>query len=111
ARLRAKARDETFHSRALALLTRQHRLRTLGFRRALCLEGAVVARVAAQVSGLDVQDASDYTVKEFAVVRDEEKRPRIALQPTLQPQNRIEIEVIGRLVEQQHIRAAHECAS
>ena len=34
---------------------------------------------------------------------------RIALQPVFQPEDRIQVEVVGRLVEQQQVGRAHQC--
>ena len=41
-------------------------------------------------------------------MRDQEQRARIARQPPLEPQHRVEVEMIGRLVEQQQVGAAHQ---
>ena len=47
--------------------------------------------------------AVDGIVEKLAVVADDERGIRIFLQPRFQPQRALEIEVIGRLVEQQNI--------
>ena len=39
---------------------------------------------------------------------DEQQRARVAAEPVLEPQHRVEVEVVGRLVEQQQVRAAHQ---
>ena len=44
------------------------------------------------------------------VVRNDEQRADIASEPGLEPQRRIEIEMVGRLVEQQEIRRRHQGA-
>ena len=45
---------------------------------------------------------------EIAVVRDDEQRPGIALEPLLEPDDGVEVEVVGRLVEQEQLRRAHQ---
>ena len=55
-----------------------------------------------------MDDAVDDAVEEIAVVRDEQQRAGIAREPVLEPQHGIEVEVVGGLVEQQEVRAAHQ---
>jgi hypothetical protein len=69
-------------------------------RGALALERRVVAGVGLELVAVDVNDRLGDRV-EIAVVRDQEQRARVALEPVLEPQHRVEIEVVGRLVEQQ----------
>ena len=57
---------------------------------------------------LDVHDPIDDPIEKLAVVRDEQERSRIREQPALQPENRIEIQVVGRLIEQQKVGPAHQ---
>ena len=57
---------------------------------------------------LDMGDLLDQGVHELAIVGDEQQRSPVAAQPSLEPDDRIEIQVIRRLVEQQQIRATHE---
>src|SRR5260370_22064665 len=56
----------------------------------------------------DVDDAVDDRIEEFAIVRNEQQRAGILEEPALQPQDGIEVEVIGGLIEQQQVRAAHQ---
>ena len=51
----------------------------------------------------------DDRIEKIAVVGDEQQRTRIGGQPIFQPHHRIEVEVIGWLIEQQKIRTAHQC--
>ena len=39
---------------------------------------------------------------------DQDQRPRVALQPLLQPEHRIKVEVVSRFIEQQQIGAADQ---
>ena len=49
-----------------------------------------------------------HAVEEVAVVRDDEQRAGVALEPVLQPDDGVEVEVVGRLVEQQQVGRAHQ---
>ncbi len=49
---------------------------------------------------LEVDDTVGHAVEELPVMRDQQQRTGILAQPALEPQNRIEIEVIGGLIEQ-----------
>ena len=41
-------------------------------------------------------------------MRDDDERAGVALQPVLDPDDRVEVEMVGRLVEQQQVGRAHE---
>ena len=56
----------------------------------------------------DMDNFVDDGIEKIAIVGDEDQRSRIALQPLLQPDHRIEIEVVGRFIEQQQIGAADQ---
>ena len=58
---------------------------------------------------LDLQDAPAGGVDEVAVVGNHQQGTGVLLQPLLQPQGRVQVQVIGRLVQQQHIRGRHQC--
>ena len=49
-------------------------------------------------------------VEELAVVADHDHRAGVALQPGFEPDQRVEVEVVGRLVEQQQVGRAHQRA-
>ncbi len=72
-------------------------------RRALALEGAVVAGVLEHRLLFDMNDFIHHRVEEVAVVGDENQSALIALKPLLEPNNRIEIEVVSRFIEQQQV--------
>ena len=76
--------------------------------RVLPLEGRVVAAVGSQRVAVDVDDSRHDGVEKIAVVGDQQQRARIALEPVLEPEHGVEVEVIGRLVEQQQIGARHQ---
>ena len=64
------------------------------------LVGAVVV---ADLVGLDLDHAGGQLVNKPAVVRDDDQRAGEALEPLDQRLDRLEVEVIGRLVEDQHV--------
>ena len=41
-------------------------------------------------------------------MRDQQQRARVAREPVLEPEHGVEVEVVGRLVEQQQVGAAHQ---
>ena len=47
-------------------------------------------------------------IEKLAVVRDHQDRPRITLQIPLHPDQRLQIQVVGWLIEHQQIRLLHE---
>ena len=69
---------------------------------------AVVAGVVGQRPQRQIGDARDDRVEEEPVVRDEDDRVRVAGQVGLEPVARVEIEVVGRLVEQQQVGPAEQ---
>ena len=75
---------------------------------AQALEVGVVALVGLQLLVLDLQDAPAGGVDEVAVVGNHQQGTGVLLQPLLQPQGRVQVQVIGRLVQQQHIRGRHQ---
>jgi hypothetical protein len=74
---------------------------------------AVVAAVADHLGVVDVQRDLRDGVEEFAVVADHDQRAGIALEPGFEPDQGIEVEVVGGFVEQQqvggHISARASC--
>src|SRR5262249_37750471 len=87
-------------------LAREVGLLLLGEPFALLLEpGGVVAFPRDAVPAIELEDPARDVVEEVAVVRDRDDRPRVFLQVALEPGDRLGIEVVGRLGEQQHVRA------
>ena len=70
--------------------------------------GVVVAGPADQVAPVELNDARGDLAQESAVVGDEEKSRLLFQEDPFQPQDRFEIEVVGRLVKQQQVRLARE---
>ena len=76
--------------------------------------GAFVVGIAAagqrQALEVDGEDLADHGVEEIAVVRNQQQRRRRVLQPAFEPEHGVEVEVVGRLVEQQQVGAAGQGA-
>jgi hypothetical protein len=77
-------------------------------RRALLFEIAVIAGVERRLAVLEMDDAVGNPIQEVAIVRDHQQRALIVEQPLFEPEHRVQIEVVGGLVEKQQIGAAHE---
>ena len=67
-----------------------------------------VARPAADLAAVDLDDARGQRAQEAAVVGDEHQRPAPLLEEAFQPVDRGDVEVIGRLVQQQQVRLRHQ---
>jgi hypothetical protein len=72
------------------------------------LVGAEVAGVAAQDAAVELDDAGGHAVQEGAVVGDQHHAALEAHQQALQPVDGIQVQVVGGLVEQQHVGHGHQ---
>ena len=79
--------------------------------RALVFKRRVVAAVALEVLVLQMQGDRGHRIQKFAVVADDQDSALESLQPALQPHQRIQVQVIGGLIEQQQVSWAHQGAS
>ena len=81
-----------------------------GFDALVVLEqvAAVVRVVVRQRAERQVSDAGDDGVEKEPVVRDEDDRVRVGVEVGFEPVARLEVEVIGRLVEEQQTRLAQQ---
>ena len=74
-----------------------------------------VARVAArprrEPAAIELDDARGERGEEGAVVGDEQERAGIAAQVLLEPADRVDVEMVGRLVEQQQVRLGDQRAA
>ena len=79
--------------------------------RVLLLEkGRVVARPRRQSSAVELDDARRETFEKRAIVRDEDDRAGVGREKRLEPFDRLDVEMVGRLVEQEQIGFRHERA-
>jgi hypothetical protein len=75
---------------------------------ALLLEAGVVAAVALQFALVDVDDDVHHAVQEIPVVGNDDQGAGIALEPVLQPEDGVQVQVVGGLVQQQQVGGAHQ---
>ena len=75
---------------------------------ALVEEDVVVAGVAVQPLVADLDDPGDELVEELPVVRDHQDRPGVVAQVVLEPDQRLQVEMVGRLVQHQDVRLLHQ---
>ncbi len=106
--LGAKAPHEGFDFGHARLLAQIHLLLLGEALGALHFEGRVVAAIQTHFLVLDMRDMAHHRVEEIAIVGNQQQSAGITLEPVFQPVGGIEIEMIGRLVEQQQIARAHQ---
>ena len=108
--LRAEALDEALHPLDLGLLL-VDRLAERHLPRGLLAAPLVPgAREEATPAGLQLQDGRADGLEEPAVVRDQDDRRVESYKRLLQPLQRLDVEVVGGLVEQQDVRGGGERA-
>ena len=108
--MRLEAIDEALFLGEHGLLPREGRLLIGLADGALALVEIVIAGVGDDLAGIDLGDLRDDAVHELAVVRGHQQRAGIGLEELLQPDDGFDIEVVGRLVHQQHVRPAEQHA-
>ena len=75
----------------------------------LCIEVlGVVADVVGDRAQRQVGDAADHRVEEVAVVGDQDDGVRVAAEVVLEPVAGLQVEMVGRLVEEQQARLAQQ---
>ena len=62
-------------------------------------------------AAVELEDPAGDVVEEVAIVRDGHDRPRELVQVVLEPGDALGVEMVGRLVEQQHVRALEQHAA
>ena len=73
--------------------------------------GRVVALPGYAVAAVELEDPAGDVVEEVAVVRHADDRARVLLEVLLEPRHGFRVEVVGRLVEQQHVRLRKQQAA
>ncbi len=104
----AEAVDEGLHVGLLGLHLAARGGLEPGLLRALLLKAREAAGVVVEPALGEVQDGVHRVVEQFAVVADDQGAVRIFAQARLQPQRAFEIEIVGRLVEQQQVRLGEQ---
>jgi len=92
----------------LVLLLGEGRLLQLELLRPQGLELAVVAAVTRDLLVLDVQRDVGHGVQKLPVVADHDHGALVAFEPRLQPDQRVQVQVVGGLIEQQQVGRAHQ---
>ena len=109
--MRGKPLDESLLLGQHGLLARIGRL-AVGFPdRPLALVEVVVARIHGDLTAVDLGNLRRHAIHELAVVRRQQQRPRQRLEERLEPDDRLDVEVVGRLVHEQHVGPAEQHAS
>ena len=72
-------------------------------RGALLFERGIGPLVERQLAAIEMQDLVDRGVEQVAIVADDDHGARIVRQMILEPQRAFEVEIVGRLVQQQQI--------
>jgi hypothetical protein len=109
-RLGPEALDELLHARDLGLLLLDRAAQRELARGLLLAPGVPRALEEAAAPGLDLEHRGADGLQEPAVVGDEDDRRVELLQGLLEPLERLDVEVVRRLVEQQEVRAGRERA-
>ena len=107
-RLVAEALDERGGVGDLALLVLGGRLELRHPLGSLLDEVGVVADVLGGAAVVELDHAVGDLVDEVAVVADQHDRAGVLRQEALEPLHRCEVEVVGRLVQQQHVRVLEQ---
>jgi len=105
-----EAVDELLQVGDLVLLLGERRLLQCSLLGAQGFEGAVVAAVACQLRIGDVQRDVGHGIEKLAIVADDDHGAGVLLQPGFEPDQCVQVQVIGRFVEQQQIAGAHQRA-
>jgi hypothetical protein len=69
---------------------------------------AVVAAVAHQLASVDVQGHVGHRIQKFPVVADDHHGAFVLLEPGFQPDQSVQVQVVGGFVQQQQIAGAHQ---
>jgi mono/diheme cytochrome c family protein len=75
-----------------------------------CLICGEVAGERQQLAAIQFDDAGGHVIQETAIMGDEQYAALVVAQQTFEPQDGTEIQVVGRFIEQQHIRTANQTA-
>jgi hypothetical protein len=70
---------------------------------ALAFVEVVIARIGGDLAAIDFRDAGHGPVQELAIVRGHQQRAGLGLEKRFEPDDRLDVEVVGRLVHQEHV--------
>eukprot|EP00968_Pinguiococcus_pyrenoidosus_P009741 scaffold754_cov248-Pinguiococcus_pyrenoidosus.AAC.57 len=103
-RVGAELVDELLHVLSLCHVRLVHALLLAELLCSALLESVIVRLVVLQLLPIEVDDVGDDLVQEAAVVRHDEQGVRVADEVVLEPDHGLEIQVVGRLVQQEDVR-------
>ena len=103
ARAGLEARDEGFFFGQHRLLTRILRLLMKLGDRALLQVEIEVARVRREVAAIDLDDLRHEAIEKLAIVGGHHERALEVAQEVLEPEDRLDVEMVGGLIEEEHI--------
>ena len=103
-----EAIDELLEVRDLVLLAGKGGLLLADLLGPHVFETAVVAAVAGEFAVVDVQGDLRYRIQKFAIVADDEQRAFVAFEPAFQPDQGVEVQVVGGFVQHEQVARAHE---
>ena len=106
--LGAEAIDEFLQVRAFGFLLGARRGLEPGSFRALSFERVIAAGVESELACAQMQNGIDRVVEKLAVVAHDQRGMGIFLQARFEPQRAFEVEVVGRLVEQEKVRLGEQ---
>jgi len=69
---------------------------------------AVTTAIEGDFTLIDVGNVVDHGVEKVPIVRNQQQGAGVILEEIFQPKNGVEIQVVGRLIEQQQIRRTHQ---
>ena len=105
-----EASDESFFLGEHRLLTVDRALRLDVEERPLLDVVLVVAAEDGQLAAVDLDDLADDAVHELAIVRGEDERAVVVLEERLEPDDRLDVEMVRGLVEEHRVGAHQEDA-
>ena len=103
-----KAIHKALDMRALLVLLALHRDLLLQLCAPRSIKRIIPAGIIGHLPIITVKDTLDRPVQQIAVVRDNQAGMGIAGQKVLQPNRPLQIEIVGRLIEQQQIRGGEQ---
>ncbi len=106
-----KAAHEIFQMCNLQLLCLERLILLRNFFGSCTFEIVVVPCITIDDAVMDMGDAVDGGIEKFPVMRDQQNAAGVTCQILLKPEYRFQVEVIGRLIEQQQIGPVHQCTS
>lgn len=72
------------------------------------LKGAVTTTIERDFALIDMRDVIHHGIQEVPVVRDQQQGAGIVLEKIFEPQDGVEVQVVGRFIEQQQVGGAHQ---